>query len=176
MLLLDEPTNHLDAESVAWLEHHLEEFPGTVVAITHDRYFLDNVAEVDPRARSRARGSVRGQLLRVARAEAHAAGDRRRSRRQRGSARSSASSSGCACRRARGRPRTRRAFRSTRSWRATQQFEKIAQNEIVIPPAPRLGNDVVIAKDLKKAYGDKLLFDDLTFSLPRGGLVGRHRA
>ena len=88
MLLLDEPTNHLDAESVAWLERHLEEYPGTVVAVTHDRYFLDNVAGLDPRARPRRGHPVRGQLLRLARAEAGAPRRRRRSRRARASARS----------------------------------------------------------------------------------------
>ena len=108
----------------------------------------------------------------VARAEAHAPRDGREEGVGAPAHAASASSSGCAWRRARGRRRTRRAFRSTRSWRRRHEGEKVMQNEIVIPPPPRLGNDVVIAKDLKKAFGDKLLFDDLTFSLPRGGIVG----
>ena len=175
MLLLDEPTNHLDAESVAWLEQHLADFPGTVVAITHDRYFLDNVAkwilELDRGSGIPYEGNYSSGWSRSGR------GSRRRRRRPaRASARWSASSSGCAWRRARVRPRTRRASRSTRSWRAKQQYEKIAQNEIVIPPAPRLGNDVVIAEELKKAFGDKLLFDDLSFCAAARRHRRHHRA
>jgi ATPase subunit of ABC transporter with duplicated ATPase domains len=120
MLLLDEPTNHLDAESVAWLERHLAEFPGTVVAITHDRYFLDNVAkwilELIVARAFRGRATTRAGWSRSR------TGCRpRRSRPAPGSGRCSASSSGCGWRRGRGRPRTRRAFRSTRSWRARRR-------------------------------------------------------
>ena len=171
MLLLDEPTNHLDAESVAWLEHHLEAFPGTVVAITHDRYFLDNVAkwilELD-RGRgvpyeSNYSGWLEQKRQRLAQEEKQASARQRTLSRELEWVRMA--------------PRARQAKSKARIQQyeelaSEKQFEKIAQNEIVIPPAPRLGNDVVIADNLKKAYGDKLLFDGLTFSLPRGGLVG----
>jgi ATP-binding cassette ChvD family protein len=171
MLLLDEPTNHLDAESVAWLEHHLEAFPGTVVAITHDRYFLDNVAkwilELDRGRGVPYEGNYSGWLDqkqgRLAQEEKQASARQRTLQRELEWVRMA--------------PRARQAKSKARIQQyedlaSEKQFEKIAQNEIVIPPAPRLGNDVVNAKDLKKAYGDKLLFENLTFSLPRGGLVG----
>src|SRR5687768_8154774 len=171
MLLLDEPTNHLDAESVAWLEHFLAEFPGTVVAITHDRYFLDNVAkwflELDRGRGVPYEGNYTGWLEqkqgRLAQEEKQASARQRTLQRELEWVRMA--------------PRARQAKSKARIQQyedlvSEKQFEKIAQNEIVIPPAPRLGNDVVIAKDLKKAYGDKLLFEGLSFSLPRGGLVG----
>ena len=171
MLLLDEPTNHLDAESVAWLEHHLEAFPGTVVAITHDRYFLDNVAkwilELDRGRGVPYEGNYTGWLdqkqSRLATEEKQASARQRTLQRELEWVRMS--------------PRARQSKSKARIQQyeelaSDKQFEKIAQNEIVIPPAPRLGNDVVIAKNLKKAYADKLLFEDLSFSLPRGGLVG----
>jgi ATP-binding cassette ChvD family protein len=171
MLLLDEPTNHLDAESVAWLEHHLEAFPGTVVAITHDRYFLDNVAkwilELDRGRGVPYEGNYSGWLeqksARLATEEKQASARQRTLTRELEWVRMS--------------PRARQSKSKARIQKYEElasdtQFEKIAQNEIVIPPAPRLGNDVVNAENLKKAYGDKLLFEGLTFSLPRGGLVG----
>ena len=171
MLLLDEPTNHLDAESVAWLEHHLEAFPGTVVAITHDRYFLDNVAkwilELDRGRGVPYEGNYSGWLdqkrQRLAQEEKQASARQRTLTRELEWVRMA--------------PRARQAKSKARIQQyeelaSEKQFEKIAQNEIVIPPAPRLGNDVVIADNLKKGYGDKLLFDGLSFSLPRGGLVG----
>ena len=171
MLLLDEPTNHLDAESVAWLEHHLEAFPGTVVAITHDRYFLDNVAkwilELDRGRGVPYEGNYSGWLeqkrSRLAQEEKQASARQRTLARELEWVRMA--------------PRARQAKSKARIQQyeqlaSEQQFEKIAQNEIVIPPAPRLGNDVVIADNIKKAYGDKLLFEGLSFSLPRGGLVG----
>ena len=171
MLLLDEPTNHLDAESVAWLEHHLEAFPGTVVAITHDRYFLDNVAkwilELDRGRGVPYEGNYSGWLeqksTRMAQEEKQASARQRTLTRELEWVRMS--------------PRARQSKSKARIQKYEElasdtQFDKIAQNEIVIPPAPRLGNDVVNADNLKKAYGDKLLFDGLTFSLPRGGLVG----
>ena len=171
MLLLDEPTNHLDAESVAWLEHHLEAFPGTVVAITHDRYFLDNVAkwilELDRGRGVPYEGNYSGWLeqksARLATEEKQASARQRTLTRELEWVRMS--------------PRARQSKSKARIQKYEElasdtQFEKIAQNEIVIPPAPRLGNDVVNADNLKKAYGDKLLFEGLTFSLPRGGLVG----
>jgi len=171
MLLLDEPTNHLDAESVAWLEHHLETFPGTVVAITHDRYFLDNVAkwilELDRGRGVPYEGNYSGWLeqkrTRLAQEEKQASARQRTLERELEWVRMSA--------RAR-QAKSKARIQKYEELASDTQFEKIAQNEIVIPPAPRLGNDVVIAKNLKKGYGDTLLFDGLSFSLPRGGLVG----
>ena len=171
MLLLDEPTNHLDAESVAWLERYLAEFPGTVVAVTHDRYFLDNVAgwilELDRGAGIPYEGNYSSWLdqkrTRLATEEKQASARQRTLERELEWVRMSPRA---------GRPRARRAFRSTRSWRRRPKARRSMQNEIVIPPPARLGNDVVIAKGLKKAYGDNVLFDDLSFSLPRGGIVG----
>ncbi len=171
LLLLDEPTNHLDAESVAWLEHHLERFPGTVVAITHDRYFLDNVAkwilELDRGKGVPYEGNYSGWLdqkkTRLAQEEKAASARQRTLDRELEWVRLS--------------PRARQAKNKARLQQYEElaseaQQEKIVQNEIVIPPAPRLGNDVVIAKGLKKAYGDKLLFENLAFDLPRAGIVG----
>src|ERR1700693_3559272 len=132
MLLLDEPTNHLDAESVAWLERYLAEFPGTVVAVTHDRYFLDNVA-----------GGILERELDGVRMPPRARQTKSKAR-----------------------------IQKYEELATAAEGEKVMQNEIVIPPPARLGNDVVIAKGLKKAYGDNVLFDDLSFSLPRGGIVG----
>ena len=171
LLLLDEPTNHLDAESVAWLEKHLEQFPGTVVAITHDRYFLDNVAkwilELDRGRGIPYEGNYSAWLeqkkTRLAQEEKASSARQRTLERELEWVRMA--------------PRARQAKSKARIQKyeelaSEKQLERIAQNEIVIPPAPRLGNDVVIANDLRKAYGDNLLFDGLTFSLPRGGIVG----
>ncbi|MDQ8163341.1 MAG: energy-dependent translational throttle protein EttA [Gemmatimonadota bacterium] len=171
MLLLDEPTNHLDAESVAWLEHHLERFAGTVVAITHDRYFLDNVAkwilELDRGKGVPYEGNYSGWLeqkqARMALEEKQASTRQKTLQRELEWVRMS--------------PRARQAKNKARlqayeDLASEAQQDRAMQNEIVIPPAPRLGNDVVIAKGLKKSYGDKLLFDNLTFDLPRAGIVG----
>ncbi|MBX9929689.1 MAG: energy-dependent translational throttle protein EttA [Gemmatimonadaceae bacterium] len=171
MLLLDEPTNHLDAESVAWLEHHLERFPGTVVAITHDRYFLDNVAkwilELDRGRGVPYEGNYSGWLdqkrERLAQEEKAASARQKTLERELEWVRMS--------------PRARQAKNKARLQQYEElaseaQQDKIVQNEIVIPPAPRLGNDVVVAKGLKKAFGDKLLFENLSFALPRAGIVG----
>jgi len=171
MLLLDEPTNHLDAESVAWLERYLAEFPGTVVAVTHDRYFLDNVAgwilELDRGAGIPYEGNYSSWLdqkrTRLATEEKQASAKQRTLERELEWVRLS--------------PRARQSKSKARLQHyedmvSEKQEEKISQNEIVIPPAPRLGNDVVIADGLAKAYGDKVLFDSLSFSLPRGGIVG----
>src|SRR6478672_11743529 len=171
MLLLDEPTNHLDAESVAWLERYLAEFPGTVVAVTHDRYFLDNVAkwilELDRGAGIPWEGNYTSWLEqkknRLATEEKQASARQRTLEHELEWVRMS--------------PRARQSkskarLQSYEELASEKQNEKISQNEIVIPPAPRLGNDVVIAKSLAKAYGDKVLFDDLNFALPRGGIVG----
>jgi ATP-binding cassette ChvD family protein len=171
MLLLDEPTNHLDAESVAWLERYLAEFPGTVVAVTHDRYFLDNVAkwilELDRGYGIPWEGNYSSWLdqkkTRLATEEKQASARQRTLERELEWVRMS--------------PRARQSKSKARlqhyeELASEKQEERIAQNEIVIPPAPRLGNDVVIADGLAKAYGDKVLFDSLSFSLPRGGIVG----
>jgi len=171
MLLLDEPTNHLDAESVAWLEHFLESFPGTVVAITHDRYFLDNVAkwilELDRGRGVPYEGNYSGWLeqkkTRLAQEEKVASARQRSLERELEWVRMA--------------PRARQAKSKARLQKYEElaseaQQEKIAANEIIIPPAPRLGNDVVIAKGLTKGFGDRLLIDKLDFSLPRGGIVG----
>ncbi len=171
MLLLDEPTNHLDAESVAWLERHLAEFPGTVVAITHDRYFLDNVAkwilELDRGRGIPWEGNYSSWLEQKKNRLAQE--EKQESARQRTLARE--------LEWVRMAPRARQAKSKARVTAYEQLVaqdtgERVMQNEIVIPPPPRLGNDVVIAKGLRKAFGDKLLFEDLEFSLPRGGIVG----
>ncbi|HEX7120941.1 MAG TPA: energy-dependent translational throttle protein EttA, partial [Gemmatimonadaceae bacterium] len=171
LLLLDEPTNHLDAESVAWLEKHLETFPGTVVAITHDRYFLDNVAkwilELDRGSGYPYEGNYSQWLeqkrIRLAQEEKAASARQRTLERELEWVRMA--------------PRARQAKSKARIQKYEElaseaQQERVTQNEIVIPPPPRLGNDVVIAEGLRKAYGDKLLFDGLSFALPRGGIVG----
>jgi energy-dependent translational throttle protein EttA len=171
MLLLDEPTNHLDAESVAWLERYLAEFPGTVVAVTHDRYFLDNVAgwilELDRGAGIPYEGNYSSWLdqkrTRLATEEKQASARQRTLERELEWVRMS--------------PRARQTKSKARIQKYEElataaEGEKVLQNEIVIPPPARLGNDVVIARGLKKAYGDNVLFDDLSFSLPRGGIVG----
>jgi ATP-binding cassette ChvD family protein len=171
MLLLDEPTNHLDAESVAWLERHLADFPGTVVAITHDRYFLDNVArwilELDRGRGIPWEGNYTGWLdqkrTRLAQEEKTQSARQRTLERELEWVRMSP--------RAR-QTKSRARIQAYEQLASEAQFERVAQNEIVIPPPPRLGNDVVIAEKLRKAYGDKLLFENLTFSLPRGGIVG----
>jgi energy-dependent translational throttle protein EttA len=171
LLLLDEPTNHLDAESVAWLERHLAEFPGTIVAVTHDRYFLDNVAkwilELDRGFGIPYEGNYSSWLeqkrTRLATEEKQESARQRTLERELEWVRMA--------------PRARQAKSKARLQRFEElekdaRSEKLYQHEIVIPPPPRLGNDVVNARGLRKAYGDKLLFDDLSFSLPRGGIVG----
>jgi sulfate-transporting ATPase len=171
LLLLDEPTNHLDAESVAWLERHLAEFPGTVVAVTHDRYFLDNVAkwilELDRGRGIPWEGNYSSWLdqkrTRLAQEEKQVSARQRTLEHELEWVRMA--------------PRARQAKSKARITRfeelvAGDVGERVLQSEIVIPPPPRLGNDVVIAKDLRKGFGDTLLFDGLSFSLPRGGIVG----
>ena len=171
MLLLDEPTTHLDAESVAWLERYLKDFAGCVVAVTHDRYFLDNVAgwilELDRGRGIPYEGNYTGWLeqkkTRLAVEEKTESARQRTLQHELEWVRMS--------------PRARQAKNKARIQKfeelaSDNQYEKIAQNEIQIPPPPRLGNDVVIADDLKKAYGDKVLIDGLSFALPRGGIVG----
>jgi ATP-binding cassette ChvD family protein len=171
LLLLDEPTNHLDAESVAWLERHLKEYPGTVVAITHDRYFLDNVAgwilELDRGAGIPWEGNYSSWLAqkqeRLAREEKQESARQRTLERELEWVRMA--------------PRARRAKSKARlaSYEALlgeERRERERTAEIVIPPGPRLGEVVVRFEGVTKGYGDRLLFENLTFGLPRGGLVG----
>lgn len=171
MLLLDEPTNHLDAESVAWLERFLHDFPGTVVAVTHDRYFLDNVAgwilELDRGEGIPWEGNYSSWLEQ--KRKRLAAEEKQESARQRALARER-DWVGMA-------PKARQAKQKARITRyedllAEQSKEKVSTAEIYIPPGKRLGDVVVEAKGLRKSFGEKLLFDDLNFSLPRGGVVG----
>ncbi len=171
LLLLDEPTNHLDAESVAWLEHHLHEFPGTIVAVTHDRYFLDNVAgwilELDRGAGIPWEGNYSSWLeQKRKRLEAE---EKAESARQRTLARE--------LEWVRASPRARQAKSKARLAAYEQLLSEEQQKrdeavEISIPAGPRLGDVVVKAEHLKKAYGDRVLIDDLSFNLPRGGIVG----
>jgi sulfate-transporting ATPase len=171
MLLLDEPTNHLDAESVAWLEHFLHDYPGTVIAVTHDRYFLDNVAgwilELDRGHGIPWEGNYSSWLeqkeKRLEMEEKQEAARIRTMKHELEWVRSN--------------PKGRHAKAKAR----LQRFEELSSrdfqrrnetNEIYIPPGPRLGDLVVEAKGLRKAFGDKLLFEDLSFKLPPGGIVG----
>ena len=171
LLLLDEPTNHLDAESVGWLERHLAEYPGCVVAVTHDRYFLDNVAgwilELDKGAGIPYQGNYSSWLEQKRKRLADE--EKQESARQRSLARE--------LEWVRASPRARQAKSKAR----IEAYERLLAEdpelrerelEISIPPGPRLGDVVVEAEGIRKAYGDKLLFDDLSFSLPRGGIVG----
>ncbi|HYV41937.1 MAG TPA: energy-dependent translational throttle protein EttA [Thermoanaerobaculia bacterium] len=172
LLLLDEPTNHLDAESVAWLERHLAEYPGTVVAVTHDRYFLDNVAgwilELDRGAGIPWEGNYSSWLQqkeeRLAVEEKQESAKRRTLQRELEWVRMS--------------PRARHAKSKAR----LEKYETLLADagreargetqELFIPPGPRLGDVVVRAEGLRKAYEDRLLMEDLSFDLPRGGIVG----
>ncbi len=171
LLLLDEPTNHLDAESVAWLETFLKEYKGTVVAITHDRYFLDNVAgwilELDRGQGIPWEGNYSSWLEQKQQRLAQEA--KSESRRQRSLQRE--------LEWIRMSPRARHAKGKARlnayeDLLAQDTREKLEQVEIYIAPGPRLGDVVVEARQLRKSFGDNLLFDDLTFTLPRGGIVG----
>ncbi len=171
MLLLDEPTNHLDAESVAWLQHHLENFPGCVILVTHDRYFLDQVTkwtlELDRGKGIPYEGNYSGWLeqkaKRTAQEASEEAGKKRTIDRELEWVRSSPSA-----RRSKSKARLA-AFDElvNEAERAKQTFAQIQ-----IPPGPRLGNVVIEAENLEKAYGEKLLFKDLDFKLPPGGIVG----
>ena len=171
MLILDEPTNHLDAESVAWLERFLHEFPGTVVAVTHDRYFLDNVAgwilELDRGHGIPWEGNYSSWLeqkeARLAVEEKKEANRQKTIKAELEWVRSS--------------PKARQAKSKARM----QRFEELSSDayqqrsetkSLYIPPGPRLGELVIEANGIAKSYGDKLLYDDLSFKLPRGGIVG----
>ncbi len=171
ILLLDEPTNHLDAESVQWLEQHLQEYKGTVIAVTHDRYFLDNVArwilELDRGQGIPFEGNYTSWLEqkqeRLAKEEKSESQRRKTLERELEWIRMS--------------PKGRHAKGKARIARYEEllgdESEKRAEDlEIYVPPGPRLGDVVVEAKDLTKAYGDKVLFENLSFNLPRGGIVG----
>ena len=171
MLLLDEPTNHLDAESVAWLEHHLAEFKGTIVAITHDRYFLDNVAEwileLDRGEGHPFKGNYTSWLEQ--KQERMRVEEKSESARQRTLSRE--------LEWVRMAPRARQAKSKARITAYEEllnadQRERTSTAEIIIPAGPRLGEEVVVADHLVKAFGDKLLIDNLEFRLPRGGIVG----
>ncbi|WP_437761224.1 energy-dependent translational throttle protein EttA [Sorangium sp. So ce281] len=171
ILLLDEPTNHLDAESVAWLERFLHDYPGTVVAVTHDRYFLDNVAgwilELDRGAGIPYEGNYTGWLeQKKKRLELE---QKQESARKRTLERE--------LEWVRLAPRARQAKSKARlaayeTLLAEDRSKKVEENEIHIPAGQRLGNVVVEAEHLRKGFGDRVLIDDLSFSLPRGGIVG----
>ena len=171
LLLLDEPTNHLDAESVAWLERHLKDYPGTVVAVTHDRYFLDNVAgwilELDRGSGIPWEGNYSSWLeQKKRRLEIEEKQETKRQRtleRELEWVRMSPRA-----RQAKGKARLN-AYEELLNADTAQKIESV---EIYIPPGPRLGDVVVEARRLRKGYGDHLLMDDLTFTLPRGGIVG----
>ena len=171
MLLLDEPTNHLDAESVAWLERYLSEFPGTIVAITHDRYFLDNVAqwilELDRGEGVPWKGNYSSWL-------------EQKSERLRVEEKQTSARQGSLTRELewiRMAPRARHAKGKARigayeELLAQDEREQIRTAEILIPKGPRLGNDVVVSDAVKKSFGDLLLMEDLSFTLPPGAIVG----
>ncbi len=172
LLLLDEPTNHLDAETTAWLEHHLREYPGAILIVTHDRYFLDNVTgwilELDRGRGIPYEGNYSVYLEKKAkRLEQEAREEKARLR---------------ALARERewiaARPKARQAKSRARIkaydelLKANEERLKVAQSQIVIPPGPRLGDLVIEVEHLKKGYGDRLLIDDLTFRAPPGAIVG----
>jgi ATP-binding cassette ChvD family protein len=171
LLLLDEPTNHLDAESVEWLEHHLAEYPGTIVAVTHDRYFLDNVAgwilELDRGRGIPYQGNYSGWLEQKQARLAQSA--KQEVARQRTIA--------AELEWVRTNPKGRRTRSKARlaayeSLLAQESEVKLDQVQIHIPAGPRLGDLVIEARNLRKGFGDRLLIDDLSFNLPRGGIVG----
>jgi ATP-binding cassette ChvD family protein len=172
LLLLDEPTNHLDAESVLWLEQHLEKYPGTVIAITHDRYFLDNVAqwilELDRGRAFPYEGNYTTYLeTKAARLKVEGAKDQKMRKRLDDElewVRSSA--------RARQTKSRARLDRYEEMAAEADRNRKLDFEEIQIPPGPRLGNTVVEVEHLVKGFGDRVLYDDLSFSLPRNGIVG----
>jgi ATP-binding cassette ChvD family protein len=171
MLLLDEPTNHLDAESVAWLERYLEEYPSTVIAVTHDRYFLDNVAEwileLDRGHGIPWQGNYSSWLeqkdQRLSQEDRAQEGLRKMLEKELEWVRSN--------------PKARQAKSKARMQRyeelASQEFQKRNEtNEIYIPPGERLGDLVIEARGISKGFGDRLLIDNFSFSLPKGGIVG----
>src|SRR6056300_976819 len=171
VLLLDEPTNHLDAESVHWLEHHLAQYQGTVIAVTHDRYFLDNVAgwilELDRGEGIPWKGNYSSWLdqktKRLAQEEKQASKRRKTLERELEWVRMNP----------KGRQSKSKArLNNYESMLSQEQKEKESKLEIFIPAGPRLGTNVIDAKNVKKGFGEKLLYDDLNFSLPPAGIVG----
>jgi energy-dependent translational throttle protein EttA len=171
ILLLDEPTNHLDAESVAWLEHHLQSYPGTVIAVTHDRYFLDNVAgwilELDRGQGIPFKGNYTSWLEQKQERLRHE--EKSESERQKTLQRELEwIRMSPKARRAKGKARIT-AYESLLGQESQKRREDL---EIPIPPGPRLGNVVIEAEDVSKTYGDRLLVEDMTFKLPPGGIVG----
>jgi ATP-binding cassette ChvD family protein len=171
MLLLDEPTNHLDAESVLWLERYLKDYAGTVVAVTHDRYFLDNVAgwilELDRGEGIPWEGNYTSWLeqkqARLAQEEKTASARQKTLERELEWVRMSPKA-----RQSKGKAR----LASYEKMLAEEQKAKVESVEIFIPPGPRLGDIVVEADNVSKAYGDRLLFENMNFKLPKGGIVG----
>jgi ATP-binding cassette ChvD family protein len=171
LLLLDEPTNHLDAESVAWLEQHLQDYKGTIVAITHDRYFLDNVAgwilELDRGRGIPYQGNYSGWLeqkqIRLKQEERQESSRQRTIAQELEWVRMNASAR-------RGKPKAR--LNAYEALLAQDRNVKLDQVQIHIPAGPRLGGVVVEAEGVRKAYGDRLLIDDLSFKLPPAGIVG----
>ena len=171
ILLLDEPTNHLDAESVAWLEHHLQSYPGTVIAVTHDRYFLDNVAgwilELDRGQGIPWQGNYTSWLEqkqeRLRRQEKSESERQKTLQRELEWIRMSPKA-----RRAKGKARIN-AYDALLEQESQKRREDL---DLHIPPGPRLGNTVIEAAGVSKAYGDHLLVDDMSFSLPPGGIIG----
>ena len=171
ILILDEPTNHLDAESVAWLEQHLKRYEGTVIAVTHDRYFLDNVAgwilELDRGEGIPWKGNYSSWLeqkqARLANAEKQESARQKTLARELEWVRKSPSA-----RRAKSKARLA-AYENLLN---QEQQKKATEIEIYIPPGPRLGDKVIEAIDLRKGYGDRLLMDDINFTLPPGGIIG----
>ncbi|MFL5757574.1 MAG: energy-dependent translational throttle protein EttA [Chloroflexota bacterium] len=174
LLLLDEPTNHLDAESVEWLEHFLDEYGGTVVAVTHDRYFLDNVAkwilELDRGRGVPFSGNYSGwleqKLERLAREQKQADARQRTLARELEWVRM-----GARARQAKGKARLS-AYEQLLAEANDARGVQARELEIAIPPGPRLGDQVIDVTGLRKGFGDRLLIEDLTFSLPRAGIVG----
>jgi sulfate-transporting ATPase len=171
LLLLDEPTNHLDAESVAWLERHLAEYAGTVVAVTHDRYFLDNVTgwilELDRGSGIPYEGNYSSWLEQKQQRLAH------EERGEKARQRTIAAELEWVRQNPKGRQTKQKArLRNFEALVAEERNAKLDQVQIHIPAGPRLGEVVVEAENLRKGFGDRLLIEDLSFSLPRGGIVG----
>jgi energy-dependent translational throttle protein EttA len=171
LLLLDEPTNHLDAESVAWLERHLKEYKGSVILVTHDRYFLDNVVEwileIDRSRRIPWKGNYHSwldqKMTRMAQEEREETSRQTRMKKELEFINTSQKA-----RQARGKARLN-AYEELRNMETP---DKVTTASIIIPQGQRLGNTVIRAENLSKAYGDKLLFENLNFDLPRAGIVG----
>jgi len=172
LLLLDEPTNHLDAESVQWLEQHLEKYPGTIVAVTHDRYFLDHVAqwilELD-RGRAYPYEGNYSTYLETKASRLKVEGQRDAKRKRRLEDELEWVRSNAKARQTKSKARLQRYEEMAAE---ADKYRKLDFEEIQIPPGPRLGGTVIEATHLEKGFGDRLLIDDLSFSLPRNGIVG----